>query len=758
MSRKSTAEPTGRTAAVSPTEALAQPASRSRMHVAVAAALPYCATAVLALLCVVSMLHLWGTDLHVPISTPLGDYWFSALMVKSVLEFGTLWETPRIGYPGTGQLYDFPMSEGFHLLLIKAIGWVCSDPILSLNVYYLLGYVLASVCALALFQALGLPIVPSVGASLLYAFLPQHYLPGQAHPFLTAYYPVPLIVLVMIWLVTGEPLIRSFGLRPLHLSVTRKGWASLFIAVVMGATGVYYAFFATIFLSAIVAQKVLAVRKLSAAVPALLIAAVITGTLVINLLPSIVYHWQHGSNPHVAQRSPAEADMYALRLAQLVLPIHDHRIPPLANFKQWYVNTNPPSSDATVSLGTVGSAGFLLLIASAIFPTLGAWAQGLRPFIMLNLLGLLIGTEGGLGSLFAYTVSPSIRCYYRICVYLAIFSFAAVLIVLKQAVESVSSRRAQSVLYSFAGILLSVALLDLTPRFPNKRATIEASWRGDRHFVQQIEGALPRGAAVFQLPYEPFPEHGFTHRMFGYDHLRGYLFSNHLRWSYGSMRGRDSDRWQKEVAGSPTPVMVKLLRDRQFSGIYIDTHGYSDGGRQIISELQQLSASPVISNKRFLFFPLQTFAPSPVYIRWADGSKLHPIQRELLTSDALDKWQHLRTEAGKNGEIALANIVPASYVLMQHAIPLRANQTYEVVIHARSDDPSAELFVDLYAGASYDAPEQEHVVRGFSHQFKTFMLTIPSGVRAPPSAFIRIIRVGRTPVYVQSVRIARLYE
>ena len=611
------------------------------------AAAPFAATALLALVLVFSLFHLWGEDLRVPINPPGGDYWFGAMMVKSVLESGWYFETPRLAAPAKGELYDFPTAESVHILLLKAIGAVCRDVGLTINVFYILGYVLTAVSALALFRSLSLPVLPAIAASLLFTFLPQHYLAGEYHLFLTAYYLVPLIVMVMLWLFAGEPLVRRASTGPLPWRPARKGWIAAAVAIGMGSGGVYYAFFACIFLGVIALYRLVETRRAAAAVPALSVAGLIAVTLAINIAPSILYHRATGKNPSVANRSPAEADTYALKLAQLILPIQDHRVPALAAFKQKYLSLNAaalPNNDVTVPLGLVGACGFLLLLAAAGLPRILSWAPALQPLALLNLAGFLVGTMGGLGSLFAYTVSPDIRCYYRICVYLAVFSFTAVLV----AVDRLASRShpaRRRILHGAAGLAMALGILDVTPAFPDLTGSIAVSYRHDQSFVRQIENALPAGSAVFQLPYHPFPEHGPIHRMGDYDHLRGYLFSDTLRWSYGAIKGRQEDSWQKSIAAKPIPEMLSLIAQRGFSGIYVDGFGYADGGQKVRAGLEWATGRQPLRSPdgRFSFFGV-TRQPAPAVSALVEGCS----ERE---GDGVLNWNW----CGQAGEIAVTN-------------------------------------------------------------------------------------------------------
>jgi phosphoglycerol transferase len=98
--------------------------------------------------------------------------------------------------------------------------------------------------------------------------------------------------------------------------------------------------------------------------------------------------------------------------------------------------------------------------------------------------------------------------------------------------------------------------------------------------------------------------------MVDYDLLKGYLHSNTLRWSYGSMRDRQDALWEERVAGQPLEMMIRQLAYAGFSGIYVDRYGYSDLGSGIESRLsQQLGEFPLVSEDgRLAFFNLTGLA------------------------------------------------------------------------------------------------------------------------------------------------------
>jgi phosphoglycerol transferase len=114
-----------------------------------------------------------------------------------------------------------------------------------------------------------------------------------------------------------------------------------------------------------------------------------------------------------------------------------------------------------------------------------------------------------------------------------------------------------------------------------------------------------------------------------YDHFRGYLHSKSLRWSYGAMKGRMADGWQKTIAEKPLKEFVAWLSLSEFSGIYLDRFGYRDSGADLEGKLSKLlNIKPVVSSdKRLVFFNMAEFNQRTVKER-----------EKLLPSVLLSVW------------------------------------------------------------------------------------------------------------------------
>jgi phosphoglycerol transferase len=164
-------------------------------------------------------------------------------------------------------------------------------------------------------------------------------------------------------------------------------------------------------------------------------------------------------------------------------------------------------------------------------------------------------------------------------------------------------------------VLVAVALIlgfldQKIPQYVPRYRDTKTEFLSDADFVSRIESSVPAGSMIFQLPYVQFPETAGIHKMHDYDHFRGYLHSKNLRWSYGTIKNRDGDRAQAEVAALPTEQFVQALVYAGFIGIYLDRNGYEDGAAAKTAELSNvIHVEPLSSqNGRLLFFNLADYA------------------------------------------------------------------------------------------------------------------------------------------------------
>jgi len=158
---------------------------------------------------------------------------------------------------------------------------------------------------------------------------------------------------------------------------------------------------------------------------------------------------------------------------------------------------------------------------------------------------------------------------------------------------------------TLAGLLILGFLDQTAPRFIPNYAANKAEYDSDAKFMHKIETSLPPSAMVFQLPFVSFPEAPRAGKMFDYDHARGYLMTHGLRWSYGAMKSRQDEAWQKRLTSKPAPEMIEDIALSGFQGIYLNRNGYND--TKVEGELTSAIGPPQFTSddSKLIFYDLR---------------------------------------------------------------------------------------------------------------------------------------------------------
>lgn len=610
----------------------------------------YGAALFICLLVLTWVLRLWRADLAVPFSYS-ADTLLAQMWIKGMAEHGWYLNNPSVGLPGGLRMEDYPMADNLHFAAMKLLLLRGFAPVNAYNLYFLLTFPLTTLTSLFVLRRFQVAYGPALVASLLFTFLPYHFLRGEGHLFLAAYYLVPLMILVILRVYLGEtPFLRAGtgSERPRLDLCTLRSLVTALICLLTASAGVYYAFFACYFL--MVAGVVAAVRRgrLYPFVASALAVVLVGAGVLANLSPTFLYRLRHGSSDSAVMRAPADAEEFGMKLSQLLFPISGHRLAPLLKFKARYNAPPTPlvNENDWSSLGIVGAAGFLAMMARLFYRRPAAFRRPLPDALsVLGIAAVLLATVGGLGTVFSFLISCWIRAYNRISVYIAFFALFTVALLLEAAYRRYVHSRRGAVLYAgLLGGLVLLGVLDQTSdAFVPAYAEQKERYAQDAEFVSQVEAAVPPGGMIFQLPYLAFPESPPLHGMSVYEPFRAYLHSKTLRWSHGAVRGREADLWQQQVVTRPVEQMVESLSFAGFAGIYLDRFGYADKGVEIQSRLSRLLGSPALvsANARFVFFDMAAYnrrlhegyqpeqwqarheaALHPVLVSWQGGCSL----------------------------------------------------------------------------------------------------------------------------------------
>ena len=548
----------------------------------------------------ICLLDLRHADLRVPFEYK-GDALLYSSVIKSIIDHGWFWRNPSLGAPGGLQLYDYPnvAHEVLHLSIIKAMSAFSRDWALLLNVYFLLGFPLIALSAVAVLRRLRVGDGPAVVASVLYSFLPTRLLKGEGHVFLDGFFQVPLAVLLLLWVCGDAPHTPDDRLR------RRRAIAALLICGLCAGTSAYYSFFTICLLVAGGLWASIERRSPRNAIAGAALALTIIAAMGALGLPSIAYHRTHGPNPEVGRRAPAEAEVYGLKIAQLLLPADGHRVEGWRRFKQQY-NSRAPliGENSTTSLGLVGSFGFLALLGAMFVRRRSDRADDdrLRSLATLNLGAVLLGTVGGFGALFAFAVYPQIRAYSRVAVVIGFLSLCAVALLL----DRLTRARPRLGALALVAVLVGGLVDQTTPLAVRPYAQAKEEFASDRGLIRAVEARVPPGSLIFQLPYVMFPEGPAVQQLKTNDLLRPYLHSTSLRWSQPTMHGRSGEAFVLSVMQLPATEMLDRLAATGFGGILINRDGYADHGAAIEAALRDSLAAEALASAdgRLAFFDL----------------------------------------------------------------------------------------------------------------------------------------------------------
>src|SRR5262249_52518846 len=147
---------------------------------------------------------------------------------------------------------------------------------------------------------------------------------------------------------------------------------------------------------------------------------------------------KNGANPEAVARRPSEAETLALKVDNLLFPMPGHRLQKFIHLP--YTD----GYDFGTNVGIMGGLGFLIVLGKFLFEgrisspyhgTLSIVRGSSSPHLhvclgILLIACLLLATTGGFGYLFSWLMTPWIRCYYRISIFIAFLSLFGLVIVL----------------------------------------------------------------------------------------------------------------------------------------------------------------------------------------------------------------------------------------------------------------------------------------------------------------------------------------
>ena len=552
---------------------------------------------------------------------------FYLMLARSLGEHGSYLHNANLGWPFGQDLSDLPHgSDNLHLLGLRVLATVTGGPGSAVNLFFILTFATVAFTSHVVLRKLGLSRTASGVGAFVYAFAPYHFLRGEGHLLLSGYEMVPIgVLLALVLFDEPVPLLRADRRRGLDLR-KRRTWLVVVAAILLASTGPYYFVFSMMLIATAAVFHALSGGRWRPLLSAAIIIAIGVVAFAINVSPSLLNDLEHGRNTAVADRSPFETEVYGLKIFQLFVPREGHRIDLLRRASDRTLGTEAFfQSESGQQLGILGALALVAILIVAGRRLAGRRSQFrfddphelvVSRLGILTITCLLIGASGGISFLISAAGLREIRAWNRISIVIAFFT----VIVLAMGIDRGgawlrrrwASRRPGLARWAprlVATLVVLVAFADQGGNDTPPYQAAHAKYVSDSEFFATVHDRLGDGAAVFNLPYQPFPEAPPRGQIGEFDEAVGFIFQPTLNWSFGAMRGRVPD-YPKVLETQPVDQWMKAIAAIGFTGIVLDRAGYTEAERTALeAQIEALAGPPTVSaDGRYSFYDLRTFA------------------------------------------------------------------------------------------------------------------------------------------------------
>lgn len=507
-----------------------------------------------------------NVDITIPlqIAHVSDDKWY-LFNTKEIMEGHINLTYSRAGGIFGFEQFDFPNTDKLQTLVIALFGLCSDNPYTVTNLFYFSCFFLVGITACYSGRKLGLGRAGSILVGVLYAFSP-FILKRYYHLWLCAYFMLPLAVLVSVEAMLGKNDVYDEKGRRIYLR-------GLMIAFLCAFTELYYAYFSCALFSVTIIYCLIndeKGKKLKHFVSNFTYIVMTVAGCFVCVIPNLLYWYKNPINADndFFRRPAYQTEQYGLRIAQMLLPSDEHRIPFLRNITLAYENSFDIQNvfvkklfineNVSATIGIIAVIGLVFSFVSLIKKNENGKAKCLG---ILSAFTLFIATVGGGSSIIQQFVSVPVRSYNRMSLVIMFCALLVMAFVLEKATEKLAKRLSIIV---FVAVML-IGFFDQTSDYSQNQAFYNVK----QFFREVAEERNPKMRQnIFALPYLDWPDQGNRLYFIGLTEGVGDV------WSSPAPEGRDEAVWQAFITGLDTPQMMESLRNCGYTGLYMDVESY----------------------------------------------------------------------------------------------------------------------------------------------------------------------------------------
>ena len=546
----------------------------------------------------------------------------------------------RLGAPWVADWSAYPMPDApWYWLVGLMVRWLGLIPASHLAMG------MAHLAAIAAFflsaRLLGHRPLVAAGAAVLFGFSYYICYRGLSHHSFALIFTVPPTLLLAALVARSRRLIDRPAVR-----VVSVGFAAL-----AGTGSPYFIFLFSQLLGWALLWQVATLRRGSNVLTGLGCFAVCGVMFVAANFPALRAAAE--ADGHAFTRGAGEASIYALRLPQLVTPPPNHRWSTAAEIGRERERQAAGQSELfSPYLGVAGLSGLAVMLLGTLGSAPRFFRRGWKPgYVTVALWILAFALAGGINTWLAQAGLTVFRAGNRYSIHLLALSLFCL--------SAWGSRRLTGRGHWLGWILVlpftAIGLWDQVPAGPGEvtRTDLHRAAAGDRQSAATLEGLLPRGALIFQLPVAPFPEAGPRGGMPDYEHLRPYLHSGSLRFSYGLLRGSPELRWSQRMSESPASALPARLAEAGFGAVWIDRRAYTNNAAALTETFRSAGLREIVlpESPHICVYMLpaadRLSLPDPAEFRWHEPWGGADPARDV-TLHAVSGWFGTETSNGRH--------------------------------------------------------------------------------------------------------------